>query len=53
MTGKLLQAAHAALDALVHIDRVAPGPMGRNASAAVKRRITQAIEAAHGIKEQP
>jgi hypothetical protein len=42
MTGKLLQAAHAALDALVHIDRVSPGPVARKETEALREAIDQA-----------
>jgi hypothetical protein len=42
MTNKLSQAAQAALDALVQIDRVAPGPMGRNAMRVLREAIEQA-----------
>jgi hypothetical protein len=44
MTGKLLQAAQSALDALVQIDRVAPGPLGRNAMRVLREAIEQARE---------
>lgn len=61
MTNKLLQAAQAALDALdalVQIDRVAPGPMGRNAMRVLREAIEQAgqhrfLDAGNALEHHP